>query len=286
MTQLFRNKAFLTFVLVLLAIVLLLGATRRERAAITIVESAFSDLLSPLQSFAAGVVRGGRTAVGSLQELARLREENAQLRARLESRLDLETRLAELQAENDLLRQQLGLVRESPLRYLSARVIGRSPDNWFETMTVDRGRADGVARNMAVVTERGLVGRVSRVTARTATVTLLTDRGSGVGAMVSRTRYPGVVLGQRETMLRMRLFDRDAQVDIGDEIVTSGLGGTFPQGIRIGTVRAIDRREYGLLKVATVAPHVDFQRLERVLIVLSSIPAPDAAPAAPEGGGR
>lgn len=278
MPQLFRNKAFLTLAILLLATVAMLGATRGERPRITFLESALSDLLSPMQRLAAGVVHGGQAAAATLQELRRLREENAELRSRLEARLNLETQLNELRVENELLRRQLNLVREAELRYLPARVIGRSPDNWFETITLDRGLRDGVRKDMPVVTERGLVGRVSRVTQLTATVTLLIDRGSGVGAVVGRTRYPGVVVGQHSGMPpRMQFFDRDAQVQPGDEIVTSGLGGIFPKGIRIGTVQSLEQRDYGLVKAATIQPYVDFGRLERVLVVMT--PAPQEEPA-------
>lgn len=278
MPQLFRNKVFLSLAVLVLAVVALLGATRQERPAVTIVESALSDVLSPLQRLAAGVVRGGQLAAASLQELGRLRQENAELRARLEARMNLETRLNELQVENEQLRRQLGLAQESELSYLPARVIGRSPDNWFETITLDRGTSDGVRKDMPVVTERGLVGRVTRVTYKTATVTLLIDRGSGVGALVGRTRYPGIVIGQRSGLPpTMRLFDRDAQLEPGDEIVTSGLGGIFPKGIRIGTAVSIDQLDNGLLKVATIQPYVDFQRLERVLVVTTPPPGVELA---------
>lgn len=269
MSDFLRDKLKVSAVVALMAILLLLAATRHERVRVTLAEGLMSDALGPLQSLASGIVQGGRRLTGSIIELRHLRGENLELKAQLESRLRLEANLSELRAENERLRALIGLPREREFSYLPARVIGRSPDNWFSTVILDRGRAQGVDRDMAVVTERGLVGRVSKVTERTAVVLLANDRDSGVGAVVQPSRDAGVVTGQNGPELRLQLFSRDARLGLDDQVVTSGLGGVFPKGIPIGRVTAIDREDYGLLKVASVTPAVDFDRLEWVLIITS-----------------
>ena len=272
MLQLLRNKVFLTALAVVLALLLLLGATRQERPGVTLVERVLADLLSPLQRFSTGVVEGLQDAGRFVADLRHLREENQVLKHQLTATEQLQARVGELEAENESLRRELKLAQATPYSYVSAAVIGRSPNNWFSTITIDKGLSSGIARDMPVVTDQGLVGRISKVTNFTATVTLILDRDSGVGAVVRHGTSGdlGVVSGQGNERLKLKFFSRDAEVGFDDLVVTSGLGGVYPKGIIIGRVRGISREDYGLLKVATGEPSVEFNRLERVMVVVSA----------------
>ncbi len=285
MLGIFRSKTFYLIVVAGLATLVLLGLTRVERPAVTHAESWLSDALAPLQGASTWVTERISGTLGAVAELGRLRDENRQLREALAQQPGLQAQVGELKAENDQLRQQLGLAQRSPLRYQSAAVIGRSTDNWFDTMTINRGSTSGITRDMAVVTEQGLVGRVFRVTERTATVMLVTDRDSGVGALVSESRDLGVVNGQGQAGVRMRFFNPEAQVAEGDRILTSGLNSIFPKGIPIGRVTQVSGQ--GLVKEAVIEPAVDFQHLERVLVVVDSSSAGMGLPPlpAPANGG-
>jgi rod shape-determining protein MreC len=152
---------------------------------------------------------------------------------------------------------------------LAATVIGRNLSNWFSCVEIDKGTRHGVALNCAVVTQRGLVGRVVRVTESTATVMLIVDPQSGLGALVVRSREPGVVLGSASfsETCGMRLFSRDADVVLGDTVLTSGLGDVFPAGLHVGQVADVRRTEQGLVVVAEVAPAADLGRLEEVFVL-------------------
>ncbi|MCL5676759.1 MAG: rod shape-determining protein MreC [Firmicutes bacterium] len=295
MPGLFRSKTFYAVVVAGVATLVLLGTTRVERPAVSRAESWLSDALSPLQSVSSRAVRGVSSAFGAVAELGRLRSENQYLRDVLAQRPGLQSQLEELRVENEQLRQQLGLVQHSPLRYKPADVIGRSSDNWFATVTISRGSGDGVTRDMAVVTEQGLVGRVFKVTGRTATVLLLTDRDSGTGSLVANSRDAGIARGQDQDELQLRFFNPEAQVEVGDQVLTSGLNSLFPKGIPVGQVTQVTTQ--GLVKEASLRPAVDFHHLERVLVVtwspadgmgLPPLPAPSAAetgqPAPPPPG--
>lgn len=272
MARIWRNKWLLTAVTGLVLVGLLLGLTRGERSRVTWVEAVLADALAPLQSFASGVVEGAQNIVGAVRNFSELREENERLRTALAERQTLEVRLKETAAENAQLRSQLRLQESQPLQLVHARVIGRGPDNWFGTLTINRGEADGVFRDAAVINEQGVVGRVSKVTRHTATVTLITDRSAGVGARVARvlpqTRDNGVISGEDGENLRLRLFSRDADVAVGDLIVTSGLSHFYPPGLLVGTVIEVGHAEFGLMPVATVRPAVDFDRLEWLSVVI------------------
>lgn len=270
MPGIFRSKTFYALAVAGLATLVLLGLTRAERPAVTHVESWLSDALSPLQGATTWVTERFSGSVNALAEIGRLRDENSQLREALAQQPGLQAQIGELKAENGQLRQQLGLAQRSPLHYLSASVIGRSTDNWFDTITINRGTSSGLTRDMAVVTEQGLVGRIFRVTDRTATVMLITDRDSGVGALVAESRDVGVLQGQGQSGLKMQFFNPNAQVSEGDSILTSGLNSVFPKGIPIGRVMQVTGAN--LSKQAVIQPAVDFQHLERVLVVISAPP--------------
>lgn len=272
MGRIWRNKWLLASVSGLLLVGLLLGLTRQERSRVTWFEAVLADALAPLQSFASGVVEGAQNLVGAVRHFQDLRAENEQLRTALAERQTLEIRLTEALAENAHLRAQLGLQEAQPLELVHARVIGRGPDNWFSTLTINRGEADGIFKDAAVINAQGVVGRVSKVTKHTATVTLITDRTAGVGARVERMlpndRDNGVINGDGADVLKLRLFSRDAVVKVGDIIVTSGLSHFYPPGLMIGTVTEVGHAEYGLMPVATVVPAVDFDRIEWVSVVI------------------
>ncbi|MCR4420699.1 MAG: rod shape-determining protein MreC [Clostridia bacterium] len=190
------------------------------------------------------------------EEVGRLRAEN--------------TRLEEYRLENQRLRRLLALKEEWPeYDLLAARVIGRHPDRWFHTVTIDRGSRDGVAKDMAVMNYQGLVGRVLAVTPTTAQVLLLVDREAAAGALIQETRLPGVVRGTGDPRGRLVMLHLpyDARVEPYQVVVTSGLGGGFPPGVRLGYVLEVSTEPSGLMQRAVVQSFVDFSRLEEVVVV-------------------
>lgn len=238
-------------------------------------EGTARDLLAPVQ---AGATQAGRIVyeslgtIFSLGRAAKVEQLEKQVR-------QLEGKIAELneyKAENARLRRLLAFREETRDRYalVAADVIARDPGNWFGTITVDRGAADGVRPHMPVLLPDGLVGRVLRVSQHSADVLLLTDPRSGVGGTVQETRTPGVLRGIVNSygQLRMTYLAKDAPVKKGHVVVTSGLGGTFPAGVPIGKIVAVRLEPTGVTKEALVEPLVDFGRLEEVFIVLRTTP--------------
>lgn len=190
----------------------------------------------------------------------------------------LRERVAELEGENVTLREDgvkyeqlkndLGFVHASPASLLPATVIARRPDPKFDTLMISRGSHDGVHPNSVVVTRSGLVGRVYEVTPGTASVLMLTDQQSGVGGRVLRepSRATGVVKGDNTATVTMVYLPNEADIKVGDVIVTSGLGGVYPPGLAIGTVTAVRADDGNILKSARIQPRVDFDRLEEVYV--------------------
>ena len=184
--------------------------------------------------------------------------ENMQLR---ESQVEVE-RLRSLLDYKDAQNRQFSLE--------AARIIARAPNNWYKTMTVDKGADYGLAVNMPVITPEGLAGKIVNVSSNTAQVLLITDREMAVGAILQPTRENrGIVEGIGDGQLRMINIPYYSQVQEGDPVVTSGLSQNYPPGIRIGTIRDVQKEANGLVLSAFVEPAVNFDRLEEVLIIKS-----------------
>jgi len=154
--------------------------------------------------------------------------------------------------------------------FVAARVVGKDATNWFKTILIDRGSRAGMRRNLPVVAPDGLVGRIVDVTPSTAKVQLITDPVSAAGALMQRTRVTGIVTGNLGAGLRVRYLPLLADVVVGDEVVTSGMGGIFPKGIPVGRVTAVERASGALFQEAVLQPKVDLGRLEEVVVLMNS----------------
>jgi rod shape-determining protein MreC len=232
-----------------------------------------SDLLAvvttPIQS---ALARVNRTTVGvwsTYREWKNVRAENRRLRDEAQ-RLRVEAlRVSETVEENRRLRRLLALKAAMPLTTLSGEIIAREWGGWVRSLTVNRGRADNVARLIAVISPEGLIGRVVDVRPGSSVVQVLTDPASTVGALVVRTRTQGIVEGEPRGTLRLKFMARDGGgIQVGDLVVTSGAGGLFPRGIPVGRVRAIDDRGSALFSYAHLSPAVDFARIDEVLLIV------------------
>jgi rod shape-determining protein MreC len=199
------------------------------------------------------------------EQVGRLQGENEQLKLRLAQAE------AALQ-ENERLRAAIGWQRQRRWNARLARVVGRDPANWWRALHIDLGSRDGLTENLPVMTADGLVGRVGSVGYAHSQVVLVGDPNCHVAALVADTRENGVIAPNTSATLDPSIVDftylsRNSQLQPGQEVLTSGLGGIFPKGIPVGMV--IDRRtvDYGLYTEARVKLHVNLNQLEEVWVV-------------------
>jgi rod shape-determining protein MreC len=262
-----RFRRYALLVLVLLVCLLLLTVQSRSGGTARVADGV-ALLLTPFQSVLAKV---HRTALGTWTtyvDWKSVRSENAALRAEAE-RLRVEAlQVEETTRENERLRRLLALRDRLPLTTLAGEVVGRDSGGWVRALTVNRGRSTGVSRQVPVIVPEGLVGRVVQVRVGTSIIQLLNDPASTVGAVVQRTRTPGLVEGDPGGEMRLKFMARDgAQVAPGDLVVTSGLGNLFPKGVPIGRVTRIEDKGSALFHFAVLTPAVDFARVEEVLLL-------------------
>jgi rod shape-determining protein MreC len=224
--------------------------------------------VTPLQSLLVRVHRGALNLWANYVDWKSVRRDNAVLREENEQLRVQSMQAAETREENARLRRLLVLRDRLPLATVAGEVIGREAGGWVRSLTVNRGRGDGIAQQTPVIVPDGLVGRVVQVHRGAAVIQLLNDPASTVGAVVQRTRTAGLVEGDAGGALRFKFMARDgASVAPGDLVVTSGLGTLFPKGLPVGRVVKIEDKGSALFHFAVLAPAVDFSRVEEVLLV-------------------
>ena len=237
------------------------GGTGRAGELVTIA-------VTPVQSLLVRIHRGALNLWANYVDWKSVRRDNATLREENEHLRVQALQAGETREENARLRRLLVLKDRLPLATLAGEVIGREAGGWVRSLTVNRGRGDGISQQTPVIVPDGLVGRVVQVHRAAAVIQLLNDPASTVGAVVQRTRTAGLVEGDAGGTVRFKFMARDgASVAPGDLVVTSGLGTLFPKGLPVGRVVKIEDKGSALFHFAVLAPAVDFSRVEEVLLV-------------------
>jgi rod shape-determining protein MreC len=235
--------------------------------------------ISAAQGFVTGTSRRVSTFITDLANYQSLQARNEQYEAALFSLQAELVDLREIKSDYDRIRQQLDYVNKSSSsnrQYKTAEVIGRDTTGLLRTITLNLGTRDGVLVGMPVVTEIGLVGRISSVASSSAQVRLIIDTNSFVNARLQETRaegrVSGSVVGTASGDLRMTFIPLGERVQDGDVVVTSGIGGNFPRGLIIGQVISTRLDDSKLFQEAQVRTLVNFNRLEFVLVITNFEP--------------
>jgi len=263
-----RHRSLVLLATVVLAQVLLLAVQIKRGDQVRLIRVWAVSVITPAQravSWSISKVQSGwRNYIGlrgSAQENASLREELARLKLR---NAELESRAAEA----DRLAVLLGFRDSHPdVPMIAARVIGAAAAGVSKTIYINRGEADGLRRNMGVITPEGVVGKVIDVYSDTAQVQLLTDKESGVGALLASSRTQSPVGGIGEPMLMMKYITNDEKVPIGERVMTSGLDRIFPKDLPVGMVAST--KPGNPFQEIRIRPAARLDQLEEVIVLLS-----------------
>ena len=272
-----RQRAGYLFLVVAVGHIILISAQVNSHSGIPLLQAVVFGAFSRVQSAAAAVVGSGQALWSNYVDLRRVRVENDDLRRRtaeLQAKLQQQRSQAE---ESARLRQLLDLREHAGLSLTGADVIGGSATPGARTVTINKGRRDGLRAYTAVLAEGGIVGCVMTPSRGTAKVQLLVDRNAAIAALVERSRAQGIVLGTGEDVLRMEYLAATADVKQGDTVVSSGIDGIYPKGFAIGHIERVEKAGSGV-KTAYVRPTVDFSALEEVLVVQGPPPAAQPGP--------
>lgn len=273
MKNLFRTKATLIIIVVIVVLSVLIGVINASKIKVTFIENSINAIITPVQKLITGGKKNIDNFFGYFSDIDAIRSENEKLKkenAKLEGQLKTAQKA---EKENETLRNMLGLKKNmTEMNLVSAQIISRDPANWFSTVTIDKGAADGVLVDQAVISSnKALVGRVFEVGSNWSKVITIMDPECSVGALIERSGEYGVTEGdaklESEGKCKLSYISKISDVLVGDTLVTAGLGGIFPKGISIGNIQSVQTDVQGISQYAIIVPTCDFDKLEYVFIV-------------------
>jgi rod shape-determining protein MreC len=272
-----------TFLGLIAAAVGMMVLGKAETAVVERVRMIVVDAFVPLLDAIARPVATANQAFDRVNEIVHVHAENARLREENARLLQWQSVARKLEAENQSLRDILRFAPEAPVSFASARVVGHGGGSFLRAVLVTAGARDGVAKGQAAATGDGLAGRVTEVGERSARVLLITDINSHVPVILENSRDPAVLAGDNSARPRLLYLLQTAKPQVGERVVTSGVGGVFPPGLPVGVI--VSTGENGV----RVQPFVDLDRLEHLRLIEyglgGSLPVA-APPPAPRRGQR
>lgn len=274
--QFFRKKRLFILLIGMIILVVLIGYSLKDRKGLSMPEKFINDTVGWAQSVIHAPVSFVTNIFSNIDDLKKTYEENKVLKEKLSDDKELLYELQELKQENKELRNTLkktDAMRDfTPIQ---ATVISRSPERWIEQVSINKGSKDGVKSNMAVITADGMIGKIKSTSKTTSTVQLLTgfDQFNRISAKISQKKGKDIVgvieeYDEKSKSLLFRIIDEsNKDLKKGELVVSSGMGGVFPSGLPIGTVREVIPDQYGLTQTALIKPAADMFQINNVIVV-------------------
>lgn len=265
-----KKSGMLGIIITIVILIILVVITNIETSKLYNIENVISKIISPVQNgiaYLQNKISGNNAFFADMDELKKENKELKQKNSELEQQL---RELEIIKAENETLKQY-GQLTEKYQSYktIPAYVINRDITNYSKTIVINVGKEDGIAENMAVIADEGLVGYVISVTSNTAKVQTIIDSASATSSITSTTRDTMVCKGTIDSTrtLKASYISTNADIIEGDSIETSGMGGIYPKGIYIGKATKVAAGKNKIDKTVEVQTAVDFSKLETVLII-------------------
>ena len=287
MPQFFFNKRLILLLITFIIFIILIGFSVKDRENLTWPEQFLKDTTGWVTSVFATPIEKINELTENITDLKNTYDENQVLKSRVDEIATLEAEVALLKKDNEELKATLEKTTSlTDRKVYQATVIGRNPDRWDETVTIDKGVNDGIKQDMAVITASGLIGKVKTVNNLTSTIQLISslDNTNRISAEIQAngTSYFGLIEGfdSASKNLILKRIPVDAVIEVGQQVITSGKGGVFPKGLLIGTVEKIESAEFGLNLNAYIKPSAQLYDLEHVMVIERVMidPADDVAP--------
>jgi len=271
----FRRYTLAAFIILLLLFALVIMSLRvKQRKGVDFADALLIEVCAPFQKASTFLIQGVRGVFEQYLFLVHLQKENVLLKQRLSELQKENDEMKEMVFENERLRGLLQFQDRMAAPMIGAGVVGQDPSSWFRSITINRGERDGVRKGMAVISPDGVVGQILKTSSRYSVVLLITDYSSAVDAIVQRTRAKAIVEGEGENRCQLKYLLRSEEIVTGDVIITSGLGGVFPKGLKVGEIRSVDKKGHGIFQFAELVPSVDLTKLEEVMVIGESFSPP------------
>lgn len=247
--------------------IILISVSERHPDATKGIDSVPISMIAPFQDAVTSSIQFVKDIWRHYFDLVSAAKENVALKKLLSQALEKDHQYIEIELSNQRLRKFLNFQKTRTIQTVSAEVVGRDPSPWFKSVIIDKGKADGIQKGCPVVVPEGIAGQVVSASAHYAKVLLIIDRNSAVDALVQRSRARGIIRGMASESCSFYYVLRQDDIRVGDEVISSGIDGVYPKGLRIGYVSGVIRRNSGMFQEVDVTPHVDFEKLEEVLVI-------------------
>lgn len=231
-------------------------------------EAAMIEVLAPIQRGTLSLKETIATTVDHYFMIVNTSKENETLRSTVQNLENEIFSLSEVSKENERLKQLLDFGKEIPRKKVLAQVVGWDPSDEFKVLRINKGSDQGLALMSPVITSNGLVGYVYRLTPNYSDILTILDPNNRVDAISVRTRTHGIVEGKSGFICNFKYISRTENAEIGDEVISAGLGEIYPKGIKVGTITKVDKESYGITQRIELTPSVNFQKLEEVVVLI------------------
>ena len=264
-----QYRFYITLFIFLLIPLISLDTSMRSARDYRFYDRVVVGLTAPLQSIISGTLEYFLSSLENYVFLWHTHRDNLILIEENRKLLNALADLREINQENIRLKRLLDFRENISFKTVVARIIAKDISQEFRSLRINRGESSGIKPHMAVLAGEGVVGRVLRTTSQSADVVTILDPLSAVDAVVERSRARGIVEGYTDETCQLRYALRTDDIQPGDLLLTSGLGGVFPKGLAVGVVALVNRQLYGITQEVEVKPTVDFGKLEEILVVLN-----------------
>ena len=258
-----QYRFYITLFLFILIPVIAIDTSTRSPRDYRFYDRVIVGLTSPIQAGISYVLEQIASGYQNYVYLWQTHKDNLSLLEENRKLLNSIANLRETQQENIRLRKLLQFEEKFNIQSVVARVIAKDVSSEFRSIRINRGESSGIRKRMAVVTDEGIVGRVLRTTQKTSDIVTILDLLSAVDTIVERSRARGVVEGLTDDSCQLKYTLRTDDIQLGDILISSGLGGMFPKGVSVGTVSRVNRKAYGITQEVEVRPSVDFFEVRR-----------------------
>lgn len=271
----YKDRMMVTLVAIILLIII--GATSRERPSISKFEKTIGSVLTPINKISSNIGEKSSGFLYTIKNLSTILKENEDLKLEIETLKDENRKLNNVIGKTDYLKRESDLIAATKLNLIDAQVTSKEPGNWYNRFTIDKGSKHGVKNGQTVIqgiegekgqVVEGIIGRVVDVGPNWAKIVSMVDELNSTAFKIIRTQDGGIISGSADGTLNGYLFDNMADIIVGDKLYTSGLGENFIKEIYIGEVREVIDIEEDLMKRIVIRPAINFKKIYKVYIIL------------------
>ena len=229
-------------------------------------QSALIETFAPIQRGTTSLKESVVKIVDHYFLIVNTSKENVKLKSKIEGLQNDLFVMSEVQKENERLKRLLEFGKEIPKKKVLAKIVAWDSSSEFRVLRINKGSNDNIKKKDPVITINGVVGYIYRVTPNYSDILTILDQNNRADAIVARTRSHGIVEGVSKDKCILKYVARTEQVELGDEVITAGLGTIYPKGLKIGRITKIDKENFGITQAIEITPSVNFNKLEEVVV--------------------